>query len=69
MDSCFDENQSELGVTVLTVTLEMFSHGDCFLDQAVQIFGKRGCKAFGFQDAQNFVASKEANLEYEAKKG
>lgn len=37
VDSALDENESELGVFVLAVTLEMLADTDSTLDQVVQI--------------------------------
>ena len=38
----FDENQTELGVTILSVTFKMLSDGDSLLDEEIHIFRKRG---------------------------
>lgn len=38
MDSRFDENQSELGVLVLPVSLEVLSDLNGLLDQVVEVF-------------------------------
>ncbi len=40
MNSALNENQSELGVFVLSVSLKMLSDGDGLLDQMVQILRK-----------------------------
>ena len=62
MDSGLNENQTELGIPIFAVPLEMFPHSDRFLDQTVQIFGEGWSKTFGFEDAENFVASEETDL-------
>ena len=40
MNSGLDENESVLGVLVLSASLEVASDVDCFLDHAVNIFGE-----------------------------
>ena len=42
----FDENQTELGVTILSVTFKMLSDGDSLLDEEIHIFRKRGGKTY-----------------------
>jgi len=37
VDTGLDENETELGVLVLSVALEMLSHGDGLLDQHVKV--------------------------------
>ena len=39
VDTALDQNQSELGVLVLAVPLQMLAHGDGLLDQVVQVLG------------------------------
>ena len=63
MDSCFDENKSELRVAVLSVSLEMFSHCDCFLDQTVEVFREGGSETFRFKDSEDLVTCQESDLE------
>jgi hypothetical protein len=38
VDSGFDQNESILGIFVLSAFLEMSSDVDCFLDQGVDVF-------------------------------
>lgn len=45
MDSGLDENESELGVGVLSVSVEMLSHRHGLLDKVVEILGNLGGKA------------------------
>ena len=45
MDSGFDENQTELGVKVLAVTVHVLADGNGLLDEVVKILGKGGGKA------------------------
>ena len=45
MDTGLDENQTELAVLVLAVTLEVLADGDGLLDEVVQILGELGGEA------------------------
>lgn len=45
MDSAFNKDESELGVLVLLVALQVLSDRDGLLNQHVQILGDGGCKA------------------------
>lgn len=62
MDTRFDQNQSEFGVLVLSVALQMLADGDGFLDQIVQILWDVWPQAQRFQDSQDFVAADETHL-------
>lgn len=62
MDTRFDQNQSEFGVFVLSVALQMLADGDSLLDQIVQIFWDVWSQAQSFQDPQDFVAADETHL-------
>ena len=42
----FDENQTELGVTILSVTFKMLSDSDSLLDEEIHIFRKRGSETY-----------------------
>ena len=39
MNTALDENQTELGVAVLSVALQMLSHSDSLLNQEVHVLG------------------------------
>ena len=45
MHTTLDQNETELGVAVLAIALEMLAHGDGLLDDLVQILGDLGRKA------------------------
>ena len=45
MDSRLDENQSELGVLVLPVALEVLADGDGLLDEVVEVLWDLRCQA------------------------
>ena len=62
VDPALDKNESELGVLILPVPLEMLPDGHCLLDQVVAVLGKLGGHALALQDTQNLVASDEADL-------
>lgn len=42
MNTALDQNQAELGVAVLSVALEVLSHGHSLLDQEVHVLRERG---------------------------
>ena len=48
VNSRFDQNQPELAVLILAVTLQVLAHGYGFLDQHVEIFGDFGCETCRF---------------------
>ena len=45
MNTALDHNQTELGITVLAVTLQMLANGNCLLDQEIHILRKRRSKS------------------------
>lgn len=57
MDSRLNQNETELGVLVLSVALKVLSDGDSLLDQEVKILrqfgGKASLSAFCSQTNQN----------------
>ncbi len=57
-----DENEPELGVLVLPVPLQMLADGDGLLDEEVHVLGQVGGQSLRLQDAEDLVASDEANL-------
>ena len=42
VNTALDQNQAELGVAVLSVALEVLSHGHSLLDQEVHVLRERG---------------------------
>ena len=62
MDSGLDQNEAELSVLVLPVPLQMLADGHGLLDQEVDVLGEVRGETLGLEDAQNLVASDEANL-------
>ncbi len=57
MDSGFNQDQSELRVLVLSVSLQMFTDLNSLLDKHVKILGYLGCKSVGFQDTYDLLTS------------
>ena len=64
VDSALDKNESELGVLVLPVPLQMLPDADSLLDQVVAILGQLRGHALALQDSEDLVASDEPDLEY-----
>jgi len=62
MNSGLDENQSELGVLVLAVALEMLSYGNSLFDKHVQVFRNLRCQTFSLKDAKNLVSGHDLDL-------
>ena len=46
VNTALNKNQTELGVTIFSVTFKMLSDGDSLLDEEIHIFGKRGSKTY-----------------------
>ena len=62
MDARLDQNQSEFGIAVLTIALQVLADGHGLLDQEIQVFWQLWGEAFLLQDTQHFVAGHETNL-------
>ena len=62
VDTGFNQNQTELGILVLAVTLEMFTDGNSLLDQEIEIFGQLGSQSLLLQNTEHFVASNKSDL-------
>lgn len=62
VDSRFDQNQSELGVLVLSVSLQVLSDGDSLLDQEVQVLGDLRSQTVGLEDSQDLVTGDNLGL-------
>ena len=62
MDSGLDQNQSELGVLVLSVSLQVLSDGDSLLDQVVQVLWDLWSQTVRLQDSHDLVTSDETGL-------
>ena len=62
VDARLDQNQSEFGIAVLTIALQVLADGYGLLDQEIQVFWQLWGEAFLLQDTQHFVAGHETNL-------
>lgn len=62
MDSRLDQNQSELRVLVLSVSLQVLSDGNSLLDQEVQVLWDLWGQTVRFQDSQDLVTSDNLGL-------
>lgn len=62
MDSRFDQNQSELRVLVLSVSLQVLSDRDSLLDQEVQVLWDLWSQTVRLQDSQDLVTSDDLGL-------
>ena len=56
VDARLDENQTELGVSVLTVAVHVLTHLDGLLNQAVEILRELGGDTARLQDAEDLGA-------------
>jgi len=62
MDTGFDENETEFGVFVLAVSLEVLANRDSLLDKVPEILRDGWCKTVGLQDTENLVTRHETDL-------
>ena len=63
MDPALNQNEPELGISVLPVPLKMLPDGDGLLDQVVAILGQLRSHALALQDTEDLVASNETDLD------
>ena len=62
MDTGFDENQPELGVAVLAVTLQVLTDADGLLDQVIDVLWEIWSQSLGLEDTEDLVTSDETDL-------
>lgn len=62
VDSGLNQNQSELGVLVLSVSLQVLSDRDSLLDQEVQVLWDLWSQTVRLQDSENLVAGDNSGL-------
>lgn len=62
VDSGLDQNQSELGVLVLSVSLQVLSDRDSLLDQEVQVLWDLWGQTVRLQDSQDLVTGDNLGL-------
>ena len=63
MDPALNQNEPELGISVLPVPLEVLPDRDRLLDQMVAVFWQLWGHSLALQDTQDLVASDEAYLQ------
>jgi len=62
VDAGLNENQTKLGVLILSVSLEMLTNSYGLLDQHVQVFWDLWGEAIGLENSENLVTSDNLNL-------
>ena len=62
VDPALNQNQPELGISVLPVPFKMLPNGDCLLDKMVAVLGQLWSHALALEDAQDLVAGNEPDL-------
>lgn len=62
MNSALHENETELGVLVLAITLEVLSDGHRLLDQVVEVLRESRCETALLKDSENLVTGDPSNL-------
>lgn len=62
VDTGLDQNETELGIAVLAVALQVLADRDSLLDQVVQVLRDLGGKAVGLQDTENLVTGDVLDL-------
>lgn len=62
VDTGLDQNEAELSIAILAVTLEMLADGNGLLDQVVEILGDLGGETVGLQDTENLVTGDVLDL-------
>ena len=62
MDSALDENESELAVLILSVSLQVLPNVHCLLDQVVEVLGNLRSEAVLLQDSEDLVSGNSLNL-------
>jgi hypothetical protein len=61
VDTTLDEDKTELGVLVLTVSLKMLTNLNSLLDKHVKILGDLGGKSVSLEDTNNLLSSNGMN--------
>ena len=62
VDTGFDENETELGITILAVALQVLADAHGLLDQVVDVLWQIRGQSLGLENAKNLVSSDETNL-------
>ena len=62
MDSALDEDEAELAVLILSVSLQVLPNVHGLLDQVVEVLGDLRSETVLLQDSQDLVSSDSLNL-------
>ena len=62
MDSALDEDEAELAVLILSVSLQVLPNVHGLLDQVVEVLGDLRSETVLLQDSEDFVSSDSLNL-------
>ena len=62
MDSALDEDEAELAVLILSVSLQVLSDVDCFLDEVVEVLWNFGGKSVLLEDSEDLVSCDSLDL-------
>jgi len=62
VDTGLDKNETELGVLILAVTLEVLADGNSLLDKHVKVLWDLWGEAVGLEDSENLVTSDNLDL-------
>ena len=62
MNSALNKDEMELGVLVLSVSLEMLTDGDGLLDQVIEVLWDLRGNTLDLEDSQNLGTSNALNL-------
>ena len=62
MDSALDEDEAELAILILSVSLQVLPNVDSLLDEVVEVLGNLGSEAVLLQDSEDLVPSDALNL-------
>ncbi len=62
VNSALDEDESELAVLILSVSLQVLPNVDSLLDEVVEVLGNFGSETVLLQDSENLVTSNTLNL-------
>lgn len=62
VDTGLDQNKTELGISVLPVTLKVLANSNSLLDQVVKVFGDLRSQTVGFEDTEDLVTSNVLDL-------
>jgi len=62
MDTALNQNETELGILILAVPLQMLPDLDSLLDKHVQILWDFRCETVGLEDTDNLLSSNRLDL-------